>query len=170
MTIAKTCAFYTKDITSIPFKCISNIAGYFDVVTVAKLYDVTDIEIGGRNLAEKTNQGVTNWTWSMQSGDYTKTEVVEDGIRCCNLERGSAAQSGWSIIGYYDIGRKKLEAGKQYTISFEVRGSASVKFNATLLKQDGADSLIKQHDFISNNTVAGKWSKDVYKRQLYQRS
>ena len=162
LTIAKTCAFYTKDITSIPFKCISNIAGYFDVVTVAKLYDVADIEIGGRNLAEKTNQGVTNWTWSMQSGDYTKTEVVEDGIRCCNLERGSAAQSGWSIIGYYDIGRKKLEAGKQYTISFEVRGSASVKFNATLLKQDGADSLIKQHDFISNNTVAGKWSKCIY--------
>lgn len=162
LTIAKTCAFYTKDITSISFKCISNNAGYFDVVTVAKLYDVTDIEIGGRNLAEKTNQGVTNWTWSMQSGDYTKTEVVEDGIRCCNLERGSAAQSGWSIIGYYDIGRKKLEAGKQYTISFEVRGSASVKFNATLLKQDGADSLIKQHDFISNNTVAGKWSKCIY--------
>lgn len=162
LTIAKTCAFYTKDITSISFKCISNNAGYFDVVTVAKLYDVTDIEIGGRNLAEKTNQGITNWTWSMQSGDYTKAEVVEDGIRCCRLERGSAAQSGWSIIGYNDIGRKKLEAGKQYTISFEIRGSASVKFTAALLKLNGTESLVKQHDFTSNSTVADQWSKCVY--------
>ena len=84
--------------------------------------------VGGRNLAEKTNQGVTNWTWSMQSGDFSKTEVVEDGIRCCKLERGSIAQNGWSVICYNDIGRNKLEAGEQYAVSFEVKGSVSGTF------------------------------------------
>lgn len=53
LTIAKTCSLFTNSLTALSFKCISNNASYFDVMTVLKLYDVTDIEIGGRNLLYK---------------------------------------------------------------------------------------------------------------------
>lgn len=53
LTIAKTCSLFTNSITALSFKCISNNASYCDVITVLKLYDVTDIEIGGRNLLYK---------------------------------------------------------------------------------------------------------------------
>lgn len=50
LTINKTSNLYTDTTTSITFKCISNDISYYDTLTVIKLYDVTDIEVGGRNL------------------------------------------------------------------------------------------------------------------------
>lgn len=50
LTINKTSNLYTDTTTSITFKCISNDTSYYDTLTVIKLYDVTDIEVGGRNL------------------------------------------------------------------------------------------------------------------------
>lgn len=50
LTINKTSNLYTDTTTSITFKCISNNILYYDTLTVIKLYDVTDIEVGGRNL------------------------------------------------------------------------------------------------------------------------
>lgn len=50
LTINKTSNLYTDTTTSITFKCISNNTSYYDTLTVIKLYDVTDIEVGGRNL------------------------------------------------------------------------------------------------------------------------
>lgn len=50
LTINKTSDLFTSAITSLSFKVITNNASYFDVISVLKLYDVTDIEIGGRNL------------------------------------------------------------------------------------------------------------------------
>lgn len=162
LTIAKTCNLFTDSITALSFKCISNNASYYDVMTVLKLYDVTDIEIGGRNLAEKTNQGILNWIWSMQVGDYTKTEVIENGIRCCKLLRSSTAQSGWSVISYSDIGRKKLEADKQYTISFEVYPSVSTSFSLGLQESNGSNQLISQTVFSQRTANANQWNKCYY--------
>lgn len=55
LTINKTSNLYTDTTTSITFKCISNNISYYDTLTVIKLYDVTDIEVGGRNLALGTS-------------------------------------------------------------------------------------------------------------------
>lgn len=55
LTINKTSNLYTDTTTSITFKCISNNTSYYDTLTVIKLYDVTDIKIGGRNLALGTS-------------------------------------------------------------------------------------------------------------------
>lgn len=123
---------------------------------------VNEMQIGGRNLARKTNQGVTNWRWNMQTGDRTITEVVENGIRCCKFLRGSTAQSGWSVIMYSDIGRDKLEAGKQYTISFEVKGSVSTTFNAFFKNSGGQNELIESSQVINRTIIANEWSKCTY--------
>lgn len=50
LTIPKNFSAYTETVTSIVFKCIGSISTVYDTVTVAKLYDVTDLEVGGKNL------------------------------------------------------------------------------------------------------------------------
>lgn len=46
---------YTDSITAITFKCnASGAASIFDTMTIAKLYDVTELDIGGRNLFKYT--------------------------------------------------------------------------------------------------------------------
>ena len=49
LTIAKTCDLFTDNVTALSFKCISSNANVYDTITIIKLYDTTDIEIGGRN-------------------------------------------------------------------------------------------------------------------------
>lgn len=130
-----------------------------DFISSAK---VNNIEIGGRNLAEKTNQGATNWGWSMQTGDRTTVEFIENGIRCCKFTRGTIEMAGWSVIYYNDIGRHKLEAGGQYTISFEVKGSVSTSFAAMFRNPGGQNELTQTVQPTFARTVANQWSKCKY--------
>lgn len=73
LTITKTCSLFTGSVTSLSFKCISNNATYFDVMTVLKLYDVTDIQIGGRNLLLHSGKKITSSTYLMKS--YSTSEL-----------------------------------------------------------------------------------------------
>lgn len=57
LTINKTCDLYTSSVTAISFKCVTNDDHCYDIVTVAKIYDVTELEIGGVNVfVQKTVQ------------------------------------------------------------------------------------------------------------------
>lgn len=123
---------------------------------------VNEIEVGGRNLSEKTNQGITGWAWNMQVGDKTITEVVEDGIRCCKLLRGSIEQSGWYYISYNDIGRKKLEPGGQYLVSFEVKCSVSTRIYADFIRGNGLDRLNETRIVLNGDIVANQWSRCTF--------
>ena len=61
LTIPKDFTGYTDKITSIVFKCVGSISTVYDTVTVAKLYDVTDLELGGRNLVLNSNNNGEGW-------------------------------------------------------------------------------------------------------------
>ena len=45
LRIAKTSALYTDSITSISFRCVSSNASVYDTVSIAKIYDVVDLQI-----------------------------------------------------------------------------------------------------------------------------
>ena len=123
---------------------------------------VDNIAIGGRNIATKTNQGTTGWDWSMQKGDYTATEVVENGVRCCKLTRGSTAQSGWSVIGYANIGRSKWEPDTTYTVSVDVKASCNTNFFPSFLCGDGTNGIVRNRKNIKSKTVANTWTKLIW--------
>ena len=120
---------------------------------------INDIEIGGRNLARYTNQGIVGWGWSMQNGNYNSDEVVENGIRTCKLTRGSVAHSGWNVIFYKEINRSKWEPKTIYTVSFDVKSNVNTVMSATFLRISGTDTLLKNIVTVSNNTKANQWSK-----------
>lgn len=123
---------------------------------------IDEVTIGGKNIATKTNQGTTGWNWSMQKGDYTATEVVENGVRCCKLTRGSTAQSGWSVIEYANIGRNKWEPNTTYTVSVEVKASHNVYISPRFLCGDGTSGIIQDCKSIKSKTVTNAWTKLIW--------
>lgn len=49
LRISRTSNLYTDTITSVSFKCLTSNSAVYDIVSIAKIYDVVDLEIGGRN-------------------------------------------------------------------------------------------------------------------------
>lgn len=119
---------------------------------------IDGLKVGGRNIAEKTNQGVTGWLWSMKTGGYSMTEIVENGVRTCKIVRNNVVQSGWSVIQYGNIGRAKWKPNTVYTITMYVKGSVSTHINPYFREPDGTDAL-GTVTAVKNKIVANEWQK-----------
>ena len=120
------------------------------------------IVVGGRNLATNTNKGTTGWSWSMQTGGYSKESVSETGVNTCKLTRDSVKQSGWSVIQFSYIGRTKWEADTNYTVSVDVKASVSTSMNPDFRHDDDSNMLIQSCKAVNNKTVANVWTKLVW--------
>lgn len=120
------------------------------------------IVVGGRNLATNTNKGTTGWSWSMQTGGYSKESVSETGVNTCKLTRDSVKQSGWSVIQFSYIGRTKWEADTNYTVSVDVKASVSTSMNPEFRHGNGSNMLIQSCKAVNNKTVANVWTKLVW--------
>ena len=120
------------------------------------------IVVGGRNLATNTNKGTTGWSWSMQTGGYSKESVSETGVNTCKLTRDSVKQSGWSVIQFSYIGRTKWEADTNYTVSVDVKASVSTSMNPDFKHGDSSNMLIQSCKAVNNKTVANVWTKLVW--------
>lgn len=120
------------------------------------------IVVGGRNLATNTNKGTTGWSWSMQTGGYSKESVSETGVNTCKLTRDSVKQSGWSVIEFSYIGRTKWEADTNYTVSVDVKASVSTSMNPDFRHINGSNMLIQSCKAVNNKTVANVWTKLVW--------
>lgn len=120
------------------------------------------IVVGGRNLAMNTNKGTTGWSWSMQTGGYSKESVSETGVNTCKLTRDSVKQSGWSVIQFSYIGRTKWEADTNYTVSVDVKASVSTSMNPDFRHVNGSNRLIQSCKAVNNKTVANVWTKLVW--------
>jgi phage minor structural protein len=120
------------------------------------------IVVGGRNLATNTNKGTTGWSWSMQTGGYSKESVSETGVNTCKLTRDSVKQSGWSVIQFSYIGRTKWEADTNYTVSVDVKASVSTSMHPDFRHGDGSNMLIQSCKAVNNKTVANVWTKLVW--------
>lgn len=134
--------------------------------TVSKTYtsktEFNNLQIGGRNLAESTNQGTTGWGWSMKAGGHTQSEIVENNIRTCKLLRNSTAQSGWSVIEYTRIGRSKYEPNTVYTVSFDVKSNVNTVMNLDLLQGNGTDNLMGSSTAVNRQIKANQWNKLIW--------
>ena len=131
---------------------------YTDNTLAEKLQtELNNMTISVRNIAEKTNQGTTGWSWHLQSGSATLTEVIENDIRCCKMTRNSTDSTGWSYIGYSYIGRNKYEPNKQYTVSFEVKSSVATKFWVSLMCGDSTGAITNSVQ--TQTTTKDSWTK-----------
>lgn len=116
------------------------------------------ISVGGRNLLVKTNQGITNWDWTMSNGDKSVEEVNIDGIRAVKLTKGTkTANTGWNYIQYRGLLRKLIRPNTKYTLSFDVKPSVDVSFSATLIRGNRQAELTDT--VLMNKALANQWTK-----------
>lgn len=113
------------------------------------------------NILMETNKGTRNWSWSMQTGGCTATEVYEDGISCCKMTRNTVAQSGWSVIGYSYINRNAYKTNTKYTISFEVKSSVTSSNISAVLRCGNATGSMTSEVSVGSIPVANVWTKMV---------
>lgn len=143
-----------------PYLWTKTVITYTDKTT-SESYSVSStfdsIEIGGRNLAERTNQGTTGWSWSMQAGKATTAAVTENKISTVKFTRDTTTQSGWSVIMYSQIGRSKYEANTNYTISVDIKPSVATTFNFDLKVSDGSGTLLTKSG-LSSKLTASAWN------------
>lgn len=120
---------------------------------------IDNLEIGGRNIATKTNLGVDGWSWGMQTGGAIRESVVEDGINCCKLIKDDVEQSGWGFIFYKNIGRSKYKPNAVYTVSVEVKSNLVnvITFNG-LMRTDGKSKMLIDN-FVRDRNISSTWTK-----------
>ena len=118
---------------------------------------LSSLKIGGRNLLTKTNQGKTNWSWTISSGGATAEDCDVNGVNAVKLTRTSDSSVTWSYISYSGLLRNLVEPNTQYTLSFDVKPSVDVSFTATLMQGDAQNRL-------TNSVGMGTALADVWTR------
>ena len=112
---------------------------------------------GDRNLLAKTNQGKTNWAWSISSGGAVAGDEYIDGVNAVKLTRTSDDAVSWSYVQYRGLMRKLLEPNTEYTLSFDIYPSQNVTFTASLMRGDATGLLTNAVRM--NQALANKWTK-----------
>jgi hypothetical protein len=119
---------------------------------------VDNLEIGGRNLLLKTNQGTTKWSVSCNGGTITKAEDIENSIKGVKFTCTQAFTSWW-YFGYSisDIYHKILSQ-KTYTISLEYKTNQSGSFPISIMRGNGTGSKYTANPITLNGDE--NWHKD----------
>ena len=121
LRIAKTSTLYTDTVTSISFRCVSSNASVYDTVSIAKIYDVVDLQIGGRNLLLNTS--------------------FDGGInKIYNLPSSATSGEGGLTFNLSE----PLSAGTEVAIRFQVRGLANINIYWMMTGGNNAQSVISK--------------------------
>ena len=117
LAVSKSSTLYTDTITSISFRCNSTTSTVYDVVSIAKIYDVVDLQIGGANLLVSTKNFITDSArlkgWSNIGGYTIATDedgfavAIKEGIGITNIPHQGIYSS---VI--------KATQGDKFTVSF----------------------------------------------------
>ena len=110
------------------------------------------------NLLAKTNKGADGWDWLLSDGDKRVEEVNVDGIRAVKLTKGTTtANTGWNLIQYDGLQRDLIQPSTKYDLSFDVKPSVDVTFDATLARADKDKALTDTATM--NKAPANQWTK-----------
>lgn len=74
LRISRDSTLYTDSITSISFRCNTTNSAIYDIVSIAKIYDVVDLQIGGRNLIQKTDETTEIVSSATSRKEYCRTD------------------------------------------------------------------------------------------------
>ena len=136
LRIARGSTLYTSSITSISFKCDSTTTGVYDTVSIAKIYDVVDLQIGGRNWITNSGYMKTIDGWKQYHANYPVTNIA--------IEDNDVYGTVLTATGTAEISRLRIG---NYIPFLE-------KFNRTLMF-----SMVYKADNLSAVYVGGKYSE-----------
>lgn len=135
LRIARESTLYTDSITSISFKCNSTTSGVYDTASITKIYDIVDLQIGGRNWLTNSGYMTTLQDWKEYSSGHPVTNIA--------IEDNSVYGTVLTATG--TIATSRLRVGKY--IPFLEKSNRTLMF-----------SMVYKADNISSVYVGGKYS------------
>ena len=137
---------------------------------------VDNVQVGGTNLANKTNQGTINWMCDPGNGTTNLTEVNINGARGVRFNNTRKTTSWW--VAKYALDLNKFEPNTDYVISFDIRTPMNVELYGSMFDIAGGDSLngyftdTSIHGVIPANKLThisvSKHTKDNFDKDHYQ--
>ena len=137
LTISNSSGKFTKNVTAISFKCVSNVTNVSDVVTIAKIYDVNDLVVGGRNFLSLITGEIGYCLCDYKP--ITNSDGDVDTTQCLDINVDS--NNGWiTIFGknnytndkipiYYVLNRSDISlSGGTYTLSVDKKNNSTIKY------------------------------------------
>lgn len=70
LAVSKDSSLYSDAVTMVTFRAVASDSSFYDTCSIAKIYDVSDIQVGGRNLLLNSDKeyimgfGIPNTTWT----------------------------------------------------------------------------------------------------------
>lgn len=119
LAVSKDSSLYSDAVTMVTFRAVSNDSSFYDTCSIAKIYDVSDIQIGGRNLL--WNSGTA--TAIQNSGEWNAhgcTATAETRNNCL-VSRVNSAWNGYQFNLKKIIERYNLVDGDILTYSIDVK-------------------------------------------------
>ena len=107
------------------------------------------------NLAEKTNQGTTNWMCDPGTGATNLTEVNINGVRGVRFNNTRKTTSWW--VAKYVLNLDYFEPNQDYIISFDIRTSSDNFAQGGMLNIARAGS---SHAYLANTSFRTNFKKN----------
>lgn len=120
LRIERSSTLYTGDVTLISFRCNSTNSSVYDTVSIAKIYDVVDLQIGGTNLFIGTkdftigSNRINGW-WNPANYVFV---TDEDGFSVASKNNTNMTENVYQGI-YSPL--VKTVAGDKFTVSFWIK-------------------------------------------------
>ena len=154
LRIERTSNLYTNSNTSVSFKCVSSNANYSDTVSIVKLYDVTDINVGGRNYILDSDTFTSAGSVDTTSG--TIHPSIEEGL--WKIVVDSTTNSNWHSWSHDNIIEDNFETNEDFIFSFEIRSA-----NATNTTPPKIYFKNGMGYYSTIGSVDSNWSRCYYK-------
>lgn len=170
LRISRTSALYTDTVTSISFRCLTSDTSVYDTVSIVKIYDVVDLEIGGRNLLYDStfNDGSG---WSQIRGTIIAAEPDKPNSKIYHVLHTNTSTTVATSSPIQNNKRTYLDlkAGESLTMSYDFYTDDLDKVGnvvATLRMSDTETSTTitslfnhSKAQLVSASVVAGKWQR-----------
>ena len=112
LIISKDSNLYTNTNTAITFKVLTNDSTIYDTMTIIKLYDVSDLEVGGRNY-------IRNGKGDVKKGFFNNFDDVANGYGEITLTSKKTYVS-CDISNGFVLGCRDYVVGKKMVFSYDI--------------------------------------------------
>ena len=125
LTVSKDSSLYSDAVTMITFRAVANDSSFYDTCSIAKIYDVSDIQIGGVNLIKNSNFADGINKWAPMNIIYA---VETDSTYGHHIKFSSSVGGDTNHRLFSDIGSNFNHVqGTMYTLSFYAKASANTQ-------------------------------------------
>lgn len=172
LTVSKDSSLYSDAVTMVTFRAVASDSSFYDTCSIAKIYDVSDIQIGGVNLIKNSNfaDGINKWLYM-----NITCAVEADSTYGHHIKFSSSVGGDTNHRLFSDLGSNfnHIE-DTMYTLSFYAKASANtqVQTNVACATNKNNYSLTtswQRFTFTYQASVAGSltfWAveanKDIY--------